>query len=236
MKYTFDYVEVLRLRTGERAIVRLIRPADRDRLVEGFHHLSLETRFFRFFSFKEHLTEDELRYLTETDGINHVAFGAALAVGDTDPPTEGEGLAVARFVRLPDEPTIAEAAITVTDAWRGHGLGRLLFERLIEAALERGIEKLRCEVLADNDAMRTLLRKISPDADLEASMMAELQGNAGDPLVIDLALPRRSAEAGHDWFRVGALYDLLTLAAQRLVVVKRAVDWWRRSILTGSGR
>lgn len=232
MKYDSNYVELIPLPGGQRAIVRLIRPEDRDRLEAGFHQLSSETRFYRFFTAKDTLTEEELKYLTETDGINHVAFGAALAIGnvdDDDEPREGEGLAVARFVRLENEPTIAEAAIVVADAWKGQGLGRLMFQRLIEAALERGIEKLRCEVLAKNDSMRHLLRKIAPEAELEAEMMAELtsHGNA-DVLVVDLPLPKHTPEAGVDWFRVGALYDLLQLAAQQLVIVRRAVDWWTR--------
>ncbi len=229
MKYSFDYVEITHLPRGERVVLRLLRPGDRDRLAAGFEALSPETRFSRFFTAKNTLTDDELKYLTEIDGIDHVAIGAALAIGNEHPPQEGEGLAVARFVRLKDEPTVAEAAIVVTDGWRGHGLGRLLFERLIEAAAERGIEKLRCEVLAKNDAMRTLLRKIAPEAELEAEVNAELLSHGmAEVLVVDLPLPRRNEHSGTDWFRVGVLYDLLTMAAQRLVILRRAADWWAR--------
>lgn len=229
MKFTPDYREIVKLPSGERVVLRLIRPEDRERLAEGFAHLSLETRYYRFFAAKERLSPSELKYLTETDNVNHVAFGAALAIGEGDHVTEGAGMAVARFVRLPDPPNVAEAAIVVVDEWKGKRLGRLLFERLIEAARERGIEKLRCEVLAQNESMRQLLRHIAPDAEERASIDAELMGGGGgDVIVVDLPIPPPPTEAGANVYSASALYKILVLAAQRLVIVRRAVDWLNR--------
>ncbi|MGH7630486.1 MAG: GNAT family N-acetyltransferase [Gemmatimonadales bacterium] len=45
-----------------------------------------------------------------------------------------------------------------------HGLGRVLLERLIAASRERGIRRVRFEVLSADSRMRNLLRDIAPDA------------------------------------------------------------------------
>src|SRR5207244_92171 len=111
----------------------------------GFAGLSAESRYRRFFSAKDRLSEAELRYLTEVDGVDHFALGAL---------HDGEGAGVARFVRLRDRPDTAEAAIVVVDERQGCGLGRLLLTRLTEAARERGITRFRSDVLARNQAAR----------------------------------------------------------------------------------
>jgi GNAT superfamily N-acetyltransferase len=150
------YREDVTLRDGTRVRLRLIRPEDKRLLAEGMRRLSAESRYHRVHVPKSALSEQELRYLTEVDGINHFAMGA---VNRRYPR---EGLAVARFVRIPDEPQVAEAAIAVLDRLQHLGLGRLLFQRLIEAARERGFERLRCEVLALNTPAIRLLTGLAP--------------------------------------------------------------------------
>jgi GNAT superfamily N-acetyltransferase len=155
-----DYVEELTLRDGTRVRLRPIRPSDKDRLVEGLGRLSPQSRYLRFFTDKERLTEAELRYLTELDGVHHFAIGIS-RVGDDG--QEGEGLGIGRFVVLPTEPTVAEPALAVVDHAQGLGLGRLLLLRLIAAAAERGIHTFRCDFLAVNRGMQHLLADVSPD-------------------------------------------------------------------------
>src|SRR5947207_5929492 len=106
------------LRDGSPVVVRPILPEDRDRLVEGFARLSDESRYRRFGTPVRRLTDEQLRYLTEIDYETHMAWIAL------DPATPGEpGLGVARYVRLPGEPEVAEAAVTVVDSHQGLGLG-----------------------------------------------------------------------------------------------------------------
>ncbi len=151
---TADFREEATLADGTQVLLRLLRAGDAPLLVEGFANLSPESRYRRFLSARTELTEDDLRYLTEPDGEQHLALGA---VGSLD----GKGLGVARFVRLAGEPTVAEVAITVVDAAQGKGLGRLLLLRLVAAARERGVRSFRCEVLAGNDPMRQLLATLA---------------------------------------------------------------------------
>jgi hypothetical protein len=94
-----------------------------------------------------------LDYLTEVDGIDHFALVAW--VDSLDLKRE-EGVGVARFVRLPGEPEVAEAAVTVADDFQRRGLGTILLRALGEAAKERGIRRFRGEVLTTNEPMRRL--------------------------------------------------------------------------------
>jgi GNAT superfamily N-acetyltransferase len=155
----------------------LIRPEDKDRLRDGFAKLSPESRYLRFFAAKQHLSEAELRYLTELDGIDHLAIGASRITAEGG---EGDGLGVARFIRIAGEPDVAEAAIAVLDEVQGQGLGTLLFLRLVAAAAERGVARFRCDVLGENDGMVDLIDALATERKTEVS--------AG-VLTIEFALP-----------------------------------------------
>ena len=148
-------IEEKTLRDGTQVTIRPIRPDDKEELLRGFSRLSPASRYSRFHSFKQALTESDLRYLTEVDGASHVAIVAVTASHDL---RRDVGIGVARFVRDPNEPDLAEAAITVADDHQGKGLGKLLLVRLVEAARERGIRRFQAEVLAENTPMVSLLR------------------------------------------------------------------------------
>jgi len=147
-----DWSESAHLSDGTEVQLRMVKPSDRALMKEAWERLSPTSRYRRFLSMKGKLTDHDLTYLTEPDGENHVALGAVRSADGVE-----EGLAVARFVRLADEPTVAEPAIVVVDPWQHKGLGRLLLARLVEVARERGIERFRSDVLASNDAMRSIL-------------------------------------------------------------------------------
>jgi GNAT superfamily N-acetyltransferase len=159
MQYGDAWSEELQLKDGATVRLRCIQPHDKERLQAGLVHLSPESQYLRFFTAKPRLTDAELAYFTELDGRDHFAIGATTIHADG---SDGDGVAVARFVRLPGEPHVAEPAIVVIDALQGQGLGTMLMERLIGAALERDITSFRSEFLAVNDPIRGLLEKLSP--------------------------------------------------------------------------
>ena len=135
----------VQLRDGSRALLRPIRPEDRQRLVEGFALLSPRSRYLRFHDDVQHLTDEQLRCLTEVDHRGHAAWVAL------DPAHPGvPGMGIARYIRLSHAPTVAEFAITVVDHYQGRGLGTLLLAVLAEAARANGIDVFRNYVLADN--------------------------------------------------------------------------------------
>ena len=137
---------------GTRVVIRPIEPGDKERLVNGLRQLSEDSIRKRFLAGKPRFTQTELRYLTEIDGVNHIALVAVLA----DDPDQL--VAVARCVRLPDRPQTAEMAIVVGDPFQGQGLGRELAQRLADAALEAGIRRFAATMLGDNEAARRLMR------------------------------------------------------------------------------
>ncbi len=59
----------------------------------------------------------------------------------------------------PSDAEVAEAAFSVSDHWRGRGVGAALFALILEAAWSRGLASLDVSTHADNDAMKRLARK-----------------------------------------------------------------------------
>ena len=136
---------------GTRIVIRPIRPRDKTRLVSGLRQLSLESIRRRFLAAKPRFTASELRYLTEVDGVNHIALVAVL-VDDPD-----QLVAVARCVRLPDRPATAEMAVVVGDPFQGQGVGRAITHALADAAIEVGIRRFAATMAGDNVAARRLM-------------------------------------------------------------------------------
>jgi GNAT superfamily N-acetyltransferase len=163
------------LRDGTRVTLRLIQPEDAEELRRAFGRLSPRSRFQRFLGGVPELTDEMVAYLTRVDGENHVAI--VCSTDSLDLKSE-VGLGVARFVRLNDEPQVAEAAVTVVDDWQSKGIGHLLLRALAAQALTRGIRVFRGEVLAENTRMCHLLEEVS----------ASVRAVDGQTLVFDVPL------------------------------------------------
>ncbi len=145
----------LLLRDATPVLIRPVLPEDKDRIREGLHRLSARSRYRRFGTTISELPDEQLRYLTEIDHENHMAWIAL------DPNAPGQpALAVARYVRLPGEPGVAEAAVVVADAYQGKGLGTILLGMLGVAATKNGIGVFRAYVLVDNRLMLEILRDL----------------------------------------------------------------------------
>jgi GNAT superfamily N-acetyltransferase len=217
--FTADYVERAVLRDGTAVRLRLVTPEDKPLLLAGFQRMSPESRYARFLAPKDTLSEDELRYLTELDQERHFAIGAVTEDGDGRGEPIGAG--VARFIRLPEPPATAEAAIAVADEMHGRGLGKLLFLRLCAAAAERGIQRFRCEVLGSNTGMRGLIEDVAPEHRIEVG---------GGVMSIDMALPDvPPTEPAAGPAPQGPMYKLFRAAAENAVEWTGAVRrLWRR--------
>lgn len=197
------------LTDGTRVRLRLLGPADRELLRAGFERLSPESRYRRFLSPTPRLTERMLTYLTDTDGWNHLAIGAECVEANGG---AGEGLGVARFVRLAGAPDVAEAAVTVVDHAQGRGLGRILLATLVQAARERGIAKFRAYILPSNAPIQLLLRELGDQV---------RPYEADGLLVCDVPLPPDTGAA----IDASLLYRLFRAAATGLELVLRAMGF-----------
>jgi ribosomal protein S18 acetylase RimI-like enzyme len=67
---------------------------------------------------------------------------------------------VGRWVRFAHDPAAADVAVTVLDAYQRRGIGRLLIEVLAVSGRARGVGVLHFDVLAENEAMTSLLRSL----------------------------------------------------------------------------
>jgi len=163
MRYTNDYEEHRTLADGTRLVLRMVRPSDKAALAEGLSRLSERTRYQRFMAPKNEFTDAELAFLTEVDGEDHFAIVA----GHERPDAEPDGIGVGRIVRLEQEPESGELGIVVADAWQNRGIGRLLLERTVAAAAERGIKRIRAQVMADNTQVMSLLKDYLGDSQMD---------------------------------------------------------------------
>ena len=141
-----------KLTDGTPIVIRFIRPDDKERLRTAFKKLSPHSNYLRFLTPVGNLTQSQLKYLTEVDQKTHVAIGAH----DKDL----NGIGVARYIKIKDEPDTAEFAITIIDEHQNKGLGTKLLQLLIEAAIENGIQKLIGFVLEENTCMLHIINKL----------------------------------------------------------------------------
>lgn len=162
------------LRDGTPVVVRPIVPEDKEELRAGVRALSEGSRYRRFTGAVRDLSDAQLRFLTEIDYRNHMAWVALDARG-----SDQTGLGVARYVRLRDQPHVAEAAVTVVDEYHGRGLGTALLGILAMSALANGIRTFRAYVLAENRPMLDILHQLGARAESEG----------GGLLRIDVPIP-----------------------------------------------
>ena len=144
-EYEFDTV----LRDGDVVQIRPIRPDDADALIVFFARLGQQSRYFRFFRFKESLEREEAVYFTNIDYAKRMAL---VAIDD------GEIVAVGRYDVLPEDETVAEVAFAVADEYQGRGIGSELLSLLTVHARRSSITGFRAFVLADNVQMMRVFR------------------------------------------------------------------------------
>ena len=148
----------------------------------AFKRLSEQTRKLRFAGGVNTLSDSQLDYLASLDNIDRLAW-CAHEVGDN----MITGAGIARYVRLPDEPDIAEFAITIVDAYQGRGLGAVLLGHLIDSARENGIRILRGYVLPGNSAMIRLSKRFDAQVEHEDSFLR-----------VDIAVGAKDGEPCYD--------------------------------------
>ncbi len=141
-----------KLKDGATALIRTVDPCDKKCISDGLTQLSARSRHMRFFTPINKFSESQLTYLTDVDNVNHVVI-AATEIAVEDPA----GIGLARYIRLKQEPDVAEFAITVADEHQGNGAGAILLDLLIDHAKENSIRILRGYVLKSNKQMIRLL-------------------------------------------------------------------------------
>jgi RimJ/RimL family protein N-acetyltransferase len=143
------------LRDGTAALIWPLLDNDHDLLRAGYAELSADSRQRRFLAPVPELSDSMLRLLVDgVDGVHHLAL--LLTVLPEGEPARPVG--VARLVRYPGEPSMADVAVTVTDAWQGRGIATALMTALL-ARRPAEVTRLRTTVAADNRASLAMLAR-----------------------------------------------------------------------------
>jgi len=137
----------IRVRDGTDLLLRPVLPGDDERTVHGHIQFSKETLYRRFMTARVP-TAALMHYLSEVDYVDHFVW---VVTDGTDP------VADARFVRDEHDPTVAEIAFTVADAYQGRGIGSFLIGALSIAAKVDGVKRFSARMLGDNLPMRTIM-------------------------------------------------------------------------------
>ena len=136
--------------------IRQILPEDKIPLQVGLQMLSPESIRHRFFASKNEFNDNELKYLTEVDQINHLAF---VAVHHQDSKLLPAG--VIRAIKNIQRSTHAEIGITIVDRYQGMGLGMRLLNTISQQAQQVGITHFYGDYHASNLKMAKLLEKVA---------------------------------------------------------------------------
>ena len=166
-----------------------MRPEDKDLFVRGWQRFGEESRYRRFMGAKGGLSRRDLAYFTEVDHVDHEALGALDA-------ETGEGVGVARYIRLGEGSRVAEAAVAVVDDWQGRGLGGELLRRLTDP---RARERHR-------SLPRQPVRVQQGHAHLFGALgdMTVRRGGGIDEIEIDVELPCESGDCLQTALRAAA--------------------------------
>ena len=142
------------LRDGRTVHIRLINPADEAELLQAFDRMSDDARYMRFMRAVREVNLERLRNALASlpeSGIGIVA---------TVPAADGIDIVGSAVCFLGDDRTTCEFAVHVGSTFGGAGLARTLMTTLIELAKQRGLAAMEGFVLAANQPMLRLARRL----------------------------------------------------------------------------
>lgn len=142
------------LRDGRSVELRAMQPSDEAELLQAFERMPADARYMRFMRVVREVNLDRLRQVLAS--MPHQAYGIVATV----PAEDGEDIVGSTILVLGKDPSRCEFAITVLTGFAGTGLASALLRGLIDAARGRGIDEMEGYVLATNDAMLRLARKL----------------------------------------------------------------------------
>lgn len=153
--YPIHLISDEQLNDGTDIVIRPIRPEDAEIEQAFIRGLSAESKYFRFMNSIHELSLEMLVRFTQIDYHNEMALVAIYQGSDGE-----EEIGVARYMTNPDKKT-CEFAIVVSDKWQGKGIARLLMQKLIDIARNRGLEAMEGQVLANNFRMLELMASLN---------------------------------------------------------------------------
>ena len=161
LPYPARFEQLWPLRGGGEYTVRPIHPDDAQMLQEMMHHLSPESRYFRFVSSLVELPPSMLARFTLIDYDREMALVAVFkerkAAPNGDLLETERIVGVSRYITNPDQSS-CEFALVVADDFSGKGLGSRLMQSIMDVARDKGLTDIEGLVLASNPSMLKLMR------------------------------------------------------------------------------
>ena len=134
----------------EEVSIRPVRPDDRERIVKAFRGLERHSVYLRFFSPKKELGAEELRRVTECDGVSEAVLVATVGSGDRE--------IIVGLGEYARSGAAAHIAFAVEEDFQRRGIASRLLRQLADIARANGIERFQADVLAENTRMLNVLR------------------------------------------------------------------------------
>jgi GNAT superfamily N-acetyltransferase len=131
--------------------IRAVRPDDKERIVKAFRALDRRSVYLRFFSYRRDLGEEELRRVTECDGVSEAVLVATVGSGD-----EETIVGLGGYVR---SGAATDIGFVVEEDFQRRGIASRLLQQLADIARANGITRFEADVLAENTPMLTVLRR-----------------------------------------------------------------------------
>jgi RimJ/RimL family protein N-acetyltransferase len=145
-----NFHQPITLRDGRPALIRVMRPDDKQRLERAFARLEPQSIYTRFFSFRNAIPERSFERIAEIDFVRLAGLVATMGEG-TDETVIGGASYVGRTES--DGVKVAEVAFTIEEDFQGQGLASRLLGALVALARRHGLQRFEAEVLADNAPM-----------------------------------------------------------------------------------
>jgi acetyltransferase len=142
------------LRDGRVVHLRAVRPTDEAEFLQAFARLSPDALYMRFMRSVREPNLERLRKVL----ASFPASGIGLVA--TVPAADGIDIVGSAIAVLTGEGQRCEFAITVASAFGGSGLATTLMTALIDAAARRGLAEMEGFVLAVNQPMLRLARRL----------------------------------------------------------------------------
>ncbi len=139
---------------GQTVAIRPSKPVDERRIQEHFYNMDTDDIVSRFFHEKHSFVRDDLEDLLEVDYIKNLTIVAV--VGEFG---FGKVVAVGEYLLNPAN-NMAEVAFSVNKEYQGKGLGKIVINKLAEAARENGIAGFFAYTSTGNKGMIRLFKSL----------------------------------------------------------------------------
>lgn len=148
------HLEEVREIDGEMVTIRPAKPVDQRRIQEHFYHLSKDDVVSRFFHEKTAFLEKDVKGVSQVDYLKDLTIIATVGdIGFSRVIAVGESL-------LDESKNIAEVAFSVSKDWQGKKMGKILIQKLAQAARDNGIAGLVAYTAPHNQGMIRLFKTL----------------------------------------------------------------------------